>query len=207
MENSSTNSIFTHEKDSTNSTSESDFIELRSRGRHGNDTHSWRQKSTSSPSSLNKRTIIEHPVENGQTLMQIALKYSVQVSEIKRINNIVSDQEIFALRNVRIPVDCSFFIQKHLSSQTTEAQVPVRIESVSSHANIEVTKPLLDFEEENLEDEIEIRSTSSMNSEAFHFIDATSPNGDSSGLWMLIIGVILVFVCIPLIITLLEEKK
>ena len=51
--------------------------ELRSRNKHISD-----KQDSSNIFNNNNRVIIEHTINNGENLMQIALKYSVQVSLI-----------------------------------------------------------------------------------------------------------------------------
>ncbi|CAN86921.1 LysM domain-containing protein [Caenorhabditis elegans] len=47
---------------------------------------------------------IERKVKNGDTLNKLAIKYQVNVAEIKRVNNMVSEQDFMALSKVKIPV-------------------------------------------------------------------------------------------------------
>ncbi|XP_030472348.2 uncharacterized protein LOC115690215 isoform X1 [Syzygium oleosum] len=47
---------------------------------------------------------IEHEVSKMDTLAGIAIKYGVEVADIKRINGLATDFQIFALKTVRIPL-------------------------------------------------------------------------------------------------------
>lgn len=47
---------------------------------------------------------IEHTLQAGETLSSLALRYNCSVAEIKQANNILRENEVFALRTVRIPV-------------------------------------------------------------------------------------------------------
>jgi hypothetical protein len=38
------------------------------------------------------------------TLHSLSLKYNVQLSELKRVNNILQESEFFALKRIKIPV-------------------------------------------------------------------------------------------------------
>ncbi|KRY49473.1 LysM and putative peptidoglycan-binding domain-containing protein 3 [Trichinella britovi] len=40
----------------------------------------------------------------GDTIQKIALKHNISVNELKRVNNLLSDQDIYALKMIRIPV-------------------------------------------------------------------------------------------------------
>lgn len=46
---------------------------------------------------------IEHPVSKFDTLAGIAIKYGVEVSDIKRMNALVTDHQMFALKSLQIP--------------------------------------------------------------------------------------------------------
>ncbi|KAA0058575.1 Peptidoglycan-binding LysM domain-containing protein, putative isoform 1 [Cucumis melo var. makuwa] len=46
---------------------------------------------------------IEHPVSKFDTLAGIAIKYGVEVSDIKKMNALVTDQQMFALKSLQIP--------------------------------------------------------------------------------------------------------
>lgn len=85
-------------------------IELRSRNKnsHATAVDPWRQES-----QWNGRLqLMEHIVKNGETLMQISLLYSVPVSEIKRVNGILADQEIHGLPIIRVPVTRSYLLRR-----------------------------------------------------------------------------------------------
>lgn len=47
---------------------------------------------------------VEHTLQTGDTLSSLALRYNCSVAQIKQANNILRDNEVFALRKVRIPV-------------------------------------------------------------------------------------------------------
>ncbi|CAI0443981.1 unnamed protein product [Linum tenue] len=55
---------------------------------------------TSSPGS---RGFIEHPVSKFDTLAGVAIKYGVEVADIKKKNGLVTDHQMFALKTLRIP--------------------------------------------------------------------------------------------------------
>ena len=64
-----------------------------------------RGASFSSCSGLkSKDHTLECEVLPSDTLLSLALKYNVQVAEIKRVNNIFTDGEVFALKKIKIPV-------------------------------------------------------------------------------------------------------
>ncbi|KAL5576188.1 hypothetical protein UlMin_017887 [Ulmus minor] len=47
---------------------------------------------------------IEHPVSRLDTLAGVAIKYGVEVADIKKINGLVSDLQMFALKSLQIPL-------------------------------------------------------------------------------------------------------
>ncbi|CAI9096970.1 OLC1v1033245C1 [Oldenlandia corymbosa var. corymbosa] len=49
------------------------------------------------------RSYIEHTVTKFDTLAGVAIKYGVEVADIKRINGLVSDLQMFALKTLQIP--------------------------------------------------------------------------------------------------------
>ncbi|CAF0965324.1 unnamed protein product [Didymodactylos carnosus] len=50
---------------------------------------------------------IRHKLEHGETIQRLALRYSVNIQEIKRVNKLWSDSELCLLSNVLIPVNNS----------------------------------------------------------------------------------------------------
>ena len=48
--------------------------------------------------------LIEMELQPGATLASIALKYNIPVAELKRVNNLLADNELFALKRLKIPV-------------------------------------------------------------------------------------------------------
>ncbi|KAB1206277.1 hypothetical protein CJ030_MR7G011770 [Morella rubra] len=62
----------------------------------------------SSPQSafLARRSVgyIEHPVSKFDTLAGIAIKYGVEVADIKKMNSLVTDLQMFALKSLQIPL-------------------------------------------------------------------------------------------------------
>ncbi|ETN80154.1 LysM domain protein [Necator americanus] len=82
------------------SDSRSSEIAMRSRvGRTSSDIERRKDQQ-----SYKDTVIIERKVKTGDTLNKIAIQYSVNVSDIKRVNNLVSDQDFVALTVVKIPV-------------------------------------------------------------------------------------------------------
>ncbi|XP_059278149.1 uncharacterized protein LOC132032529 [Lycium ferocissimum] len=65
-----------------------------------NTTNNNNNNLTSSSSS----GYIQHPVSKFDTLAGVAIRYGVEVADIKRINGLVSDLQMFALKTLHIPL-------------------------------------------------------------------------------------------------------
>ncbi|KAM4618672.1 lysM and putative peptidoglycan-binding domain-containing protein 4 isoform 2-T2 [Polymixia lowei] len=62
--------------------------------------------------------LLEREVLDGDNLNKLALQYGCKVADIKRVNNLIQEQDLFALKSIKIPV------QKH--SFLTEACADLR---------------------------------------------------------------------------------
>ncbi|KAM4577918.1 lysM and putative peptidoglycan-binding domain-containing protein 3 [Fundulus diaphanus] len=84
---------------SENDLSEEDgeSFELRSRGKE-------RLRKSTSKERLDDIIFLSRDIQEGDTLNSIALQYHCSVADIKRANNLLTEQDLFALRSVKIPV-------------------------------------------------------------------------------------------------------
>ncbi|CAL8248739.1 unnamed protein product [Merluccius merluccius] len=84
---------------SENDLSEDDgeSYELRSRGRE-------RQRRSASRERMDDIIYLARDVQEGDTLNSLALQYHCSVADLKRANNLLTEQDFFALRSVKIPV-------------------------------------------------------------------------------------------------------
>ncbi|KAM3960322.1 lysM and putative peptidoglycan-binding domain-containing protein 3 [Aphomia sociella] len=64
---------------------------------------------------------IEAQVQEGDTLQAIALKFYCSVSELKRINQIHKDNEIYARRTIKVPVTPYSVLTERIPSQHPES--------------------------------------------------------------------------------------
>ena len=53
-------------------------------------------------------------VPPGATLQSLALKYNVPTAELKRLNNLLSENELYALKKLKVPVKPSSLLSEHL---------------------------------------------------------------------------------------------
>ncbi|XWS54337.1 hypothetical protein CRYUN_Cryun10bG0081300 [Craigia yunnanensis] len=64
-----------------------------------------KEKNQSLPaSSFSGAGFIEHPVSRFDTLAGVAIKYGVEVADIKKMNGLVTDLQMFALKSLQIPL-------------------------------------------------------------------------------------------------------
>ncbi|XP_040898952.1 lysM and putative peptidoglycan-binding domain-containing protein 3 [Toxotes jaculatrix] len=84
---------------SENDLSEEDgeIYELRPRGRE-------RLRRSTSRERMDDIIYLTRDIQEGDTLNSIALQYHCSVADIKRANNLLTEQDFFALRSVKIPV-------------------------------------------------------------------------------------------------------
>ncbi|KAM8865570.1 lysM and putative peptidoglycan-binding domain-containing protein 3 [Synchiropus picturatus] len=84
---------------SENELSEEDgeSYELRSRGRE-------RQRRSTSRERMDDIVLLTRDILEGDTLNSIALQYHCSVADLKRANSLLTEQDFFALRAVKIPV-------------------------------------------------------------------------------------------------------
>ncbi|XP_017272589.1 lysM and putative peptidoglycan-binding domain-containing protein 3 [Kryptolebias marmoratus] len=76
---------------------DSESFELRSRGRE-------RLQRSTSKEKLDDIVYLSRDIQEGDTLNSIALQYHCSVADIKRANNLLTEQDFFALRSIKIPV-------------------------------------------------------------------------------------------------------
>ncbi|XP_033019757.1 lysM and putative peptidoglycan-binding domain-containing protein 3 [Lacerta agilis] len=76
---------------------ETELYELRPRGRE-------KVRRSTSRERIDDIVFITKDIKEGDTLNAIALQYCCSVADIKRVNNLITDQDFFALRTIKIPV-------------------------------------------------------------------------------------------------------
>ncbi|KAJ8261146.1 hypothetical protein COCON_G00168690 [Conger conger] len=91
--------VFGNNTISENECSEEDgeCSELRSRGRD-------RPRRSASRDRLDDIVYLVRDIKEGDTLNAISLQYFCSVADIKRANNLLTEQDFFALRTIKIPV-------------------------------------------------------------------------------------------------------
>ncbi|KAM6925866.1 lysM and putative peptidoglycan-binding domain-containing protein 4 [Lycodopsis pacificus] len=84
--------------------------------------------------SLRSVQLVEREVLDGDNLNKLALQYGCKVADIKRVNNLMQEQDLFALKSIKIPV------QKHsfLTETCTEPSDP---RQETPHSSTALVKP------------------------------------------------------------------
>ncbi|CAD5207430.1 unnamed protein product [Bursaphelenchus okinawaensis] len=220
-------------------------VELRSRQRTQNSF-----PTTSSDLFIDEnKGYVDHKIHANDTLQKIGLFYSVPASEIKRANNIIADQDFYALRYVKVPITnlrLHYLNELHkeqtghnLVNQDNIAEPRVSTLRTSSEERAQIIDvsdktPLLNDSDEdeisapsNAKDRIDKllgktdKTVAAVRSQLpaspgledgsrFHFVNASAPDNALkviSGTLLLIVGVLLMFVVIPLLLTLMEERN
>merc|ERR1712037_529293 len=90
-----------------------------------------------------QKTIMEHLIEPGDTLLSLSIKFNVPIAELKRVNNILTEQGFYGLRLLKVPVHPYSLLlpESHTESatdggwlpQNKESQVVVRGREAASH--------------------------------------------------------------------------
>ncbi|XP_053128216.1 lysM and putative peptidoglycan-binding domain-containing protein 4 isoform X2 [Hemicordylus capensis] len=85
------------QSDSDDSEEELDVMELRARGKE-------QQRCTASQEKVGDVVVLEREVAEHDSLNKLALQYGCKVADIKRVNNFMREQDLYALKSIKIPV-------------------------------------------------------------------------------------------------------
>ncbi|KAM6961452.1 lysM and putative peptidoglycan-binding domain-containing protein 4 [Aplochiton taeniatus] len=87
-------------------------MELRTRGRQELDR-------------LGNLQLLEIEVFDGDSLNKLALQYGCKVADLKRVNNLIQEQDLFALKSIKIPVTRhSFLTETNTNLRTPQQGMP-----------------------------------------------------------------------------------
>ncbi|XP_026107268.1 lysM and putative peptidoglycan-binding domain-containing protein 3-like [Carassius auratus] len=111
-------SAFGNHSETDYSEEDGETFELRSRGKE-------RQRRSTSADRKDDFVYLIRDIKDGDTLISISLQYFCTVADIKRANNLLTEQDFFALRSIRIPV------RKFSSFTETHSTVPRKSSSPS----------------------------------------------------------------------------
>uniref|UniRef100_A0A8D2ZJ28 LysM and putative peptidoglycan-binding domain-containing protein 4 n=1 Tax=Scophthalmus maximus TaxID=52904 RepID=A0A8D2ZJ28_SCOMX len=68
--------------------------------------------------------LLERKVEDGDNLNKLALHYGCKVADIKRVNNLMQEQDLFALTSIKIPVQKHSFLTETYTDKKEEEVMP-----------------------------------------------------------------------------------
>lgn len=88
-------------KDEINTDDRIEMSELRTRG--GNGDGGKRKKKTKNTEE-DEMVYVEKDINEGDTLQIFSLRYACRISELKRINNLIADQDFYAHRTLKVPM-------------------------------------------------------------------------------------------------------
>lgn len=84
-------------------TDDIELPELRTRSK-GTSGAGKRKKKTKNVSDADDMVHVEKEIKDGDTLQTLSLQYGCPVSELKRINNLIADQDFYARRTLKVPM-------------------------------------------------------------------------------------------------------
>ncbi|XP_073509450.1 lysM and putative peptidoglycan-binding domain-containing protein 4 [Phyllobates terribilis] len=100
----------------SSSEEELDIVELRARG---GELH----RQTASREKVSDIVLLEHAITESDNLNKLALQYGCKVSDIKRINKLLTEQDLYALQTIKIPVKVhSFLTERHKDTNTQKGR-------------------------------------------------------------------------------------
>lgn len=85
------------ESDSDDSEEELDIMELRARGKEQQRSGTYQEK-------VGDVVLLERKVLEGDSINKLALQYGCKVADLKRVNNFIQEQDLYALKSIKIPV-------------------------------------------------------------------------------------------------------
>ncbi|XP_019359550.1 PREDICTED: lysM and putative peptidoglycan-binding domain-containing protein 4 isoform X1 [Gavialis gangeticus] len=91
--------VFRNGRSDSDESSEEEFdvMELRPRGKE-------QQRRVASREKVGDVVLLEREITAGDSLNKLALQYGCKVADIKRINNFIQEQDLYALKSIKIPV-------------------------------------------------------------------------------------------------------
>ncbi|KAI3371338.1 hypothetical protein L3Q82_023954 [Scortum barcoo] len=74
---------------------------------------------------LKNTELLEREVLDGDSLNKLALQYGCKVADIKRVNNLMQEQDLFALKSIKIPVKKhSFLTETYTDRSNSQEEMP-----------------------------------------------------------------------------------
>ncbi|GMT00584.1 hypothetical protein PENTCL1PPCAC_22758, partial [Pristionchus entomophagus] len=170
------------------------------------------RRERSAESSASERTFIERKIKPGDTLNKIALQYSVNVAELKRMNNLLSDQDFLARSSIKIPMSrlrhaLRLGIESESDEDNGERIVIDEHEKLLNSPRESNVEHLFNKTDATIAQVREALGDDNSSSGSFHFVDAQPPKPTHTPIWLLLLAVVFVFVVLPLFVTVYEETE
>ncbi|NXI77070.1 LYSM4 protein, partial [Rhipidura dahli] len=91
--------VFPNGRSDSDESSEEELnvMELRPRGKE-------QQRGSAAQDRLGDMVLLEREITEGDNLNKLALQYGCKVADIKRVNNFIREQDLYALKSIKIPV-------------------------------------------------------------------------------------------------------
>nr|XP_028562550.1 lysM and putative peptidoglycan-binding domain-containing protein 4 [Podarcis muralis]XP_028562551.1 lysM and putative peptidoglycan-binding domain-containing protein 4 [Podarcis muralis]XP_028562552.1 lysM and putative peptidoglycan-binding domain-containing protein 4 [Podarcis muralis] len=102
------------DSDDSSSEEELDVMELRARGKE-------QRRRKAAAEKVGDVVLLERQVSKDDNLNKLALQYGCKVADIKRVNNFIQEQDLYALKSIRIPVKVNGML-----TETQEALLPAQ---------------------------------------------------------------------------------
>ncbi|XP_060763072.1 lysM and putative peptidoglycan-binding domain-containing protein 3 [Neoarius graeffei] len=116
--------IFGNGSETECSEEDGESYELRSRGRE-------RLRRSTSRERKDDIVYVMRDVKEGDTLISISLQYFCSVADLKRANNLLTEQDFFALRSIKIPVKkFGLFTETHSTAPPRKTNSPSGVRRV-----------------------------------------------------------------------------
>ncbi|OCT86770.1 lysM and putative peptidoglycan-binding domain-containing protein 4-like [Xenopus laevis] len=149
---------------------EFDVTELRARGSEQQRINALREK-------LGDVILLERAITEDDNLNKLALQYGCKVADIKRVNNLMRDQDIYALKTIKIPVK----VHGLLTERADELTAPYLNPSALPEPTEEESRPSLESRDftvyfKEIDQNIEAAQTNDLFNESFPLESPSRPH-------------------------------
>ncbi|KAM5172243.1 lysM and putative peptidoglycan-binding domain-containing protein 4 [Mantella aurantiaca] len=111
----------------SSSEEEFDVMELRARGREFQRQNALREK-------VSDVVFLERTITEEDSLNKLALQYGCKVADIKRVNNFLTEQDMYALKTIKIPVKMHGIFTEHNEEASAQNSTSATHECVTQLA-------------------------------------------------------------------------
>ena len=103
---------------------------------------------------------VEAEVQPGDTLQSMSLKYNVPLAELKRVNNLLSEAEFYALKRLKIPVKTASLLTEMLPSALDKPnENGWYVQSAASSSTVQSSTPVSEADNGSQMDPLDIPTT------------------------------------------------